>query len=47
MNNVLLLLALLVCPISMGTMMFFMMRGQKKDEGRVEGTAGLNSHDHE
>lgn len=31
MNNVILLLTILVCPISMGTMMFFMMRGQKKD----------------
>ncbi len=31
MYKVLLLLAVLVCPISMGTMMFFMMRGQKID----------------
>lgn len=33
MNNVVLLLAILVCPISMGTMMFFMMRGQNKKDG--------------
>ena len=30
MYKVLLLLAVLACPISMGTMMFFMMRGQNK-----------------
>lgn len=32
MYKVLLLLAVLVCPITMGTMMFFMMRGSKKDK---------------
>ncbi len=31
MNNVILLIAVLICPITMGTMMFFMMRGQHKD----------------
>jgi preprotein translocase subunit YajC len=32
MNNAILLVAVLVCPITMGTMMFFMMRGQKKKD---------------
>ena len=32
MNNVLLILAILICPITMGTMMFFMMRGHKKKD---------------
>jgi len=32
MYKVLLLLAVLVCPISMGTMMFFMMRSNKKKD---------------
>lgn len=29
MNNVILLIAVLVCPVTMGTMMFLMMRGNK------------------
>lgn len=37
MNNVILLIAVLACPISMGTMMFFMMRGQhKKDDNDAQ-----------
>lgn len=31
MDKIILLIAVLVCPITMGTMMFFMMRGQKKN----------------
>lgn len=37
MENVLVPLAVLACPIGMGAMMWFMakgMRGEKKDEGR-------------
>lgn len=33
MYKVLLLLAVLVCPITMGTMMFNMMRGKNKKDG--------------
>ncbi len=36
MNNALLFLAVLVCPISMGTMMFFMMRGQNKKDNKPD-----------
>ena len=32
MTAALLFAAILICPITMGTMMFFMMRGQKKDD---------------
>lgn len=31
MSNWILLAAILACPVMMGTMMFFMMRGQKKN----------------
>lgn len=47
MNNALLFLALLVCPISMGTMMFLMMRGQKNDRVREEKTTRLDNQGHE
>ena len=38
-KDLLLLIAVLACPISMCTMMYFMMRGQKKD-----GTADKDSN---
>lgn len=31
-KDLLLLVALLICPITMGTMMFFMMRGHNKKD---------------
>lgn len=37
MSNALLFLIVLVCPITMGTMMFFMMRdNKKKDESNTD-----------
>lgn len=38
MNDLVLLIAVLICPITMGTMMFFMMRGQKKDNAADKNT---------
>ena len=42
MESVLLSLALLACPVGMGAMMWFMMRGQKKQNAPA-GTADLRT----
>jgi hypothetical protein len=34
MDNLIWLIPLLLCPIIMGTMMWFMMRGHRKDDRR-------------